>query len=260
MQTQQSTLPKIKQLSTEEAEGLMERYSLEIGQKLENNSLIADLFTWGEDGANKLFAFATPMLELGVFNDLVGITNVVFSFGLEANQPTNRPRFTVLIQGRNDNGSIKSAYYQLLGAVPLTNKALLSPTPGTSSGLAVPKFLFDKWTQCWAEISSSSSMYAKLCSINITNGDVVLTKPLEKYIFNIQDVVNTLYPPELTANAALPDLFVCPVGHVATDTNGNANFETTRIGIVIGLAEDNGAAYQFVSSCYDLSKPCPPTC
>ncbi|KAB2914345.1 MAG: hypothetical protein F9K23_14160 [Bacteroidetes bacterium] len=261
----------IKPLEKEPATRLMDNYRNEINLRLSGNRSIDDLLYWGNQNENKLSAFSVPVNELGVFNNLVGITKIIFSFGLEDAKTAYAPRLTVLIQGRNDNGTIQSDYYQLLKGIPTSQSLPVYGTPTTSSGLAVPKFLFDTWTLSWKEMSDSSAMKAKFCTIDVIDtfinvGDQdIVTKPLEKYIFNISDAINILYPGQLTiSQSSITKLYLCMVSHIATNTNGNVeNFDKARIGMVMGIAEKtnhNPETYEFISSGYDFSAPCPPTC
>lgn len=253
----------IKQIDQATAEALMTRYLTEISQRIPQNLPIDDLFMWS---GGTLLAFTSPLIDFGVFNNLVGITQISFSFGLLTMQEAlsmNLPRFTLLIKGFNTDRTIQSDYYQLQSVIPITEKLPeYNPPTTTASSLAVPGYLYSAWTKCW---SSMLSRKAELCSIDIvTMGNIPLKVPLQKYIFNSQDAINTLYPVELVENVKLPPkLYVCVVNHCQTHSQDSDNHGVDKIGLMLGVAqqqEGGNDSYKFISSCYDFSAPCPPTC
>lgn len=269
----------IQKLNQAQAEILMYNYDIEVSQKLADPSQdIDDWFTWGADNEKNLLGFRAPLVNFGVFNNLVGTTKFSFSFGLKdrTSSTHNSPRFTILIKTMNDNNTIQSDYYQLMKPYCAEDLDLQYP-PSDSVNMSVPQLLYDTWTSAWADFTPKT---AGLCSIDINNSPTVL----KKYLFKSSDAIDTLYPTGGNTTGANQNgdtnidmllgstVFICMANHCTTSgTVSNVggkriypfNFDTSRIGLFLGVAtnsQENPKTYSFISSCYDFSAPCPPTC
>lgn len=256
----------IQKITTEDAGALMTRYYDEINQMIieESHDSINDLFMWFDENGEtqKLQAFKAPLIDFALFDSFVGLTKIVFSFGLEeegfANQ-VSRPRFSLLLKVQNDDGSIQSDYYQLTEAVPMATT--LEQGTEDAHSLSVPSQLYSIWTKGWTKEDKT----ANLCTIELNSWGTKQRVPLKKYVFNVLDAIKTLYIPD----RAVKDLtvFISLVNHCSAELDGDNNIkilsESGKIGLILGIAEADDMdsnKFKFVSSCYDFSAPCPPTC
>lgn len=253
----------IKKIDAPKARMLMDKYFQTINQKIPSNEPIDGLFM---SEGKSLHAFKVPLADFGVFDTFVGLTKLVFSFGLENDgfdeEGYPRPRFSLLLKVQNDDGSIQSDYWQFI--VPVYTGELPIYGSDDSYHMSVPKILYDLWVSGW-EVSPKNT---KLCTIDISMGENTITEPLRKYVFNIFDAIKTLYSSRESVNRLY--VFVNLVNHCNAELDPQApnnlipkDASNGKIGLIFGIAKQDEIdleKFNFISAIYDFSAPCPPTC
>ncbi len=271
-------------ISEPEALQLMSNYQNNIRSTPSAQS-IYEMFNWNttEDLPKKLRGFSIPIEEFVQIASHVGVTRFMISFGLELTPFTNRPPFTLIIQGRNEVGSIKSPYYKLINPISMDEPKPVSLTEKNdfSQGM-VPSILYDSWTKNWSDIINNGVIPPSFCMISTYIGDTLVAQVLNGYCFNQADFINTLYPAfpititgsvsndvKLMEQALLADeiiLYPQNLCFYLVDHHYNENADSNTLASTIGLVictianTEQGTQEEITASFYDFSAPCPPTC
>lgn len=274
-------------VSDEDARKLMHDYQRNIWKLLDVSSQaietlieeeqfeISELFQWGaSDEEKKLGGFKIPINEFLDIVSFIGMTKLMVSFGDDSSAPTGeRPRFTLILQGYNDDGSIRSPYYKLILPIPMEEKKNVLSASRLNNPNHVPILLEEKWNKAWETvINNPTKITTSFCMVT-THVCVSRTKQvLNGYCFNHSDIIDTLYqiqgefPGQSSPKIFKPEnvnfYFVC---HSYIDRREDYNMPKDIIGLMIGASamdeeKTSGSEEFLLSSFYDFSAPCPPTC
>jgi hypothetical protein len=220
-----------------------------------SHSDIKKMFMWNEQ---PIYGFTMSIQDFMHPVSRMGVTSFVVSFGLEFDENEN-PRFTLILHGINNDASIQSHYYLLRiplrsGIPPLADTAF---DPQTN---AVPEILIDCWTERWQVILNQTEIPNHFCMVDLYDADAPTPAVLKRYSFQRSDLLNTLYPVKL-------DEYGFPVGdpqfcfYLINHSNPVLGTSPSDvIGLMMGVTAEMDGERKLISSFYDFSAPCPPTC
>lgn len=210
--------------------------------------------------------FKIGLPDFLILSSGAGFTHLDVCFGLNKD-PDNVTRFKLLIRMVNEAGSLRSRYHCLTDPI-IDNSQLQLHTVPVNQAIynQVPKLNYELWTKNW-KMNNPNIPKKSLQIITYDAATEIYTEtPIRKYRFQLQDILNTFYPITIGEEGRPgkePELYVYFACHSANfyENNTQAWGEFDKIGIMFAMTELNAEGDRvLISSCYDFSAPCPPTC
>ncbi len=209
----------------------------------------ADLFPWFSDPQDlnkKICYFQVGFPDFTILLSFPGATKCIFHFGLDTDN-----KIVLLMQLRNESGLINSGYMQLVN--PSYDCAI---TEASSEDISYNKGGLSQNTAEFLIFYYEALMVAPLspsfCQIKINE----TYTPLKSYTFDLSELEATLFiTKEQSPGIGTWLMQVCFINHL----NPFLELEHgSTIGLVVRIVNDSDK--KPLSSFYDFSAPCPPTC
>lgn len=226
----------------------------------DSNSPITGWFTDDSISKRKL-GFQIGFPDFLTLCSSPGLTKLEVCFGLTTNH-ADSAKLVLLLKMSNKDSSIASRYHQL--TTPLFDYAFFGDQNTSIQYNKVPRIFHEIWTKNWKD---TSQIPKKALEIILTEGLSHAEVPINTYTFQLSDIVNTLYPIKMNLSDCIP--INTPLMHVYFVSHSNAYHtdnkwaEFDKIGIMFGMTQQDSTDPTnriLISSCYDFSAPCPPTC
>lgn len=185
----------------------------------------------------------------------VGVVTWLVRFGCD-NQAISAPKFCLLVTGIDQGGFVVTPNYKLTQPISETIASQDKRPSGKGLVSVVPTPLVNPWKEAWRNLITEQNVPKDICQTGYGL--------LQGYNFHSDDFMGVLEG--IDASTALDnevDFFMANHAEVAVPSSSQPNFPGT-IGLMMALSEpffgDPNFTRIIVSSFYDLTAPCPPTC
>lgn len=208
---------------------------------------IKGIFT---NDSESLYGFSLSGDEFIEVVSQIGITHYMLHFGYDENSDF---KFKLIIRALGANKNLRGNY--ILLEQPIIQACEWgNASPGINS---VPKPLFEQWTGAWGNLLEAPRIPASFCQLYTYTGHCKDLQVLQGYNFQHIDFIETLMAFNATTQDFEIGFYLVNHSRIADDSQPQE-----EIGGCLGLmvAAYNPEDNNVISSFYDFSAPCPPTC
>ena len=225
------------------------------------------------DGQSGLAGFKILVKDFVMTFNQPGITHwhVSFGYDIAASIPGAGAGFKLIVHGSGADGIVRTSYFSLteeLIHIPFP-PLILDPTLEEDleeiitscidfNSRKVPVFLWEIWTQAWKDVITTQKCPLNILQIQLNGNGIKATPILRGYTFQFEHLLSVLNGPGVDQNSEIR----CYLVNKGTDTSSTGvQNPIGTLGLILGaFYQEEENILNPLSSFYDFSKPCPPTC
>ncbi|GEM_PF-4928327 len=210
------------------------------------------------DGTQSLAGYSLSLEKYIELFSQPGISRWTISFGYNRDHVSdaNSAGFQLMVHGQDEEGLIRTGTHLLTDILRLHSKNVESQKREYDrSGHQIPRILLKNWSCAWRILMNNQRVDSAVLKIPVLGRGLGAHAFLRGYTFSYKQMLDVLDVDELQSDSQIRFYLV----NEAANTVESAQKGT--IGIVVASYESPAATPdQALSSVYNFSRPCPPTC